>query len=237
MTTEQIVSIVKALTELLGVLLWPAIILYVLKRFSKPLSEFFSNLSELSFKAPGMEATLKGKQVEAAAAIGAAVAVRTMDGSPPEATLNAAKAAASAVTDAITPRTMRRLEGATVLWVDDQPANNQYERQALEALGMRIVLSTSTDDALLKTQQRAFDAIISDMGRPPDARAGYTLLDALRARGDQTPFIIYASSRAPEHVREAREHGAIGCTNQPNEFIEMVLSVMGQGVSRKAQSA
>jgi DNA-binding NtrC family response regulator len=103
--------------------------------------------------------------------------------------------------------------------------------------GTLFVLSTSTDDALAKTQNRTFDAIISDMGRPPDPRAGYTLLDALRNRGDQTPFVIYAGSRAPEHVAESQRHGAVGCTNLPQELIELVLSALGRSSKRSGQSA
>ncbi len=124
------------------------------------------------------------------------------------------------------PRAQRRLQGARILWVDDRPDNNRFERQALEALGIDIDLSTSTDDALGKIRRRSYDLIISDMGRPPDARAGYTLLDQLHSSGNQIPFVIYASSRAPEHVRESREHGAIGCTNSPQELIAMVTAAL-----------
>lgn len=85
------------------------------------------------------------------------------------------------------------------------------------------MLATSTDKALEHISRKRFDIIISDMGRPPDSRAGYTLLDKLRADGDTTPFIIYASSRAPRHVAESRQHGAIGCTNNANELFRMVL--------------
>jgi CheY-like chemotaxis protein len=113
-----------------------------------------------------------------------------------------------------------------VLWVDDNPDNNIYERQSLEALGVRFVLSTSTDDALNKVKNQRFDAIISDMGRPPDRTAGYTLLDALRSSGDRTPFIIYAGSRSPEHQAESRRRGAAGCTNRATELFEMVLSAL-----------
>jgi CheY-like chemotaxis protein len=112
--------------------------------------------------------------------------------------------------------------------VDDRPDNNIYERQALEALGMNFVLATSTEDALKKIARQRFDAIISDMGRPPDSRAGYTLLDKLRSSGDQTPFVIYAGSRDPDHVEESRRYGAIGCTNNANELFEMVLIALGR---------
>jgi CheY-like chemotaxis protein len=236
-TNSQFVAVVESITKLLGVLIWPAVILYILKRFSSPLSDFFSNLSEFSFKAPGMEATAKRKQVEAAAALGAAVAKRAVEVGQTENILEEAKAAAGAVADVVTPRNLERLGESTVLWVDDRPENNQYERQALEAFGVRFVLSTSTDDALAKTHNRTFDAIISDMGRPPDPRAGYTLLDALRNRGDQTPFVIYAGSRAPEHVAESQRHGAVGCTNRPQELIELVLSALGRSSKRSGKSA
>ena len=112
------------------------------------------------------------------------------------------------------------------MWVDDRPGNNVFETQALEALGIQVEISTSTDDALEKIAWRSYDLVISDMGRPPDARAGYTLLDKLRKAGNQTPFVIYASSRAPDHVREAREHGAIGSTNRPQELVEMVTTAL-----------
>jgi DNA-binding NtrC family response regulator len=69
--------------------------------------------------------------------------------------------------------------------------------------------------------------IISDMGRPPDQRAGYTLLDKLRERGDRTPFVIYAGSRDPDHVKEARKRGAIGCTNSAQELILLVSRALG----------
>jgi len=212
------------------------VIFYVLKRFSSPLSDFLGNLSEFSFKTPGMEATAKRKQVEAAAAIGALVATRAGESGQSENILEVAKAAAGAVANVVTARNLQRLGESTVLWVDDRPDNNRYERQTLEALGVRFVLSTSTDDALAKTQHRTFDAIISDMGRPPDSKAGYTLLDSLRKRGDQTPFIIYTGSRNPEHVAEALRHGALGCTNRPQELIELVLSALGRSANRSGNS-
>ena len=109
-----------------------------------------------------------------------------------------------------------------VLWVDDNPNNNVYVRRALEAIGARFVLSETTSDALNILAHRSFGAIISDMGRREGPREGYVLLDALRARGDQTPLFFYASSNAPEHKRETRDHGGQGCTNDGQELFDMV---------------
>lgn len=114
-----------------------------------------------------------------------------------------------------------------ILWVDDRPSNNRYEAAALTSLGMHVQLSTSTDDALGKIATHGrFDVIISDMGRPPDPQAGYTLLDTLRRGGDSTPFVIYAASRSPEHFDAAVRRGAAGCTNQPDELIELVSNAL-----------
>ena len=147
------------------------------------------------------------------------------EGATPASAANAAKDAAQAV-EVVNARTLRRIVGSQVLWVDDRPDNNNYVRHALEALGVRFVISTSTDDALSKLKTQYFDAIISDMGRPPDVRAGYTLLDKLRSSGNQIPFIIYGRSRAPEDQAEARRRGAVGCTNNANELFEMVVSAL-----------
>jgi CheY-like chemotaxis protein len=93
----------------------------------------------------------------------------------------------------------------------------------MEKYNITFTLARSTDEALGQLADQKFDAIISDMGRPPDGRAGYTLLRALRSRGNQTPFFIYAGSRKPEHVAEAFRRGAQGAANIPSELISMVL--------------
>ena len=228
MSVDDIVKLFDAITKLLNVLIWPAILLFILIRFGRDLREFFSSLGELSLKGAGFEASLKRKQAEVAAALSAAAASKPDGDKTHESVAKEAMIAADVVADFVTPRTIRRASRSTVLWVDDNPNNNSYERQALEALGVSFVLAISTDEALKKISRQRFDAIISDMGRPPDARAGYTLLDKLRSDGDQTPFIIYASSRDPEHVAESRRHGAIGCTNNANELFEMILSALGR---------
>ncbi len=230
MTVDDIVKLFDAITKLLNVLIWPGLILFILVRFGRDLREFFSSLGELSLKGAGFEASLKRKQAEVVAALSAAAASKPDEDKTRENVAKEAMIAADVVAEVVTPRAIRRASRSIVLWVDDNPNNNNYERQALEALGVSFILAQSTDEALRQTSRQRFDAIISDMGRPPDSRAGYTLLDKLRSSGDQTPFIIYAGSRALEHVMESRRHGAIGCTNNPNELFEMVLSALGRAV-------
>ena len=61
-----------------------------------------------------------------------------------------------------------KLNGAKVLWVDDNPFNIGYPKHALEVLGIQFTMSASTGEALEKIHRQKYDVIISDMGRPPD---------------------------------------------------------------------
>jgi len=230
MTPQDSLSVAKLAVDLVQVLVWPVIVVFILLYFGKALRQFASSLGEFSFKAAGVEATAKRQQIEAAAFLGAAAASRPAGPlGTGQASAEDARDIAGVVAEKVTPRAVRQLSGTRILWVDDRPDNNSYERQALEALGIRFTLSMSTDDALEKTRVSRYDAIISDMGRPPDPRAGYTLLDALRKRGDATRFVIYAGSNAPEHKAEARSHGAIGSTSRAQELFELVLSALTAG--------
>jgi CheY-like chemotaxis protein len=228
MSAEQVVALIKVVAELLGVLVWPAVAVFVLVRFGPGLRDFFGHLGEFSVKAAGVEATAKRRQAEAAVALGAAVAKSTAAAAEtPAQAAGRARDVADVIAQRVNPRTIREARGRRVLWVDDRPQNNVLERRALEALGIEFDLSTSTDDALERLATGKYDAVISDMGRPPDSRAGYTLLTKMRERGIRTPFIIYASSNAPEDKQEARRRGALDCTNRADELFELVLSALG----------
>ena len=113
-----------------------------------------------------------------------------------------------------------------ILWVDDRPENNTYEREAFEAIGLQFTLSLSTDDAFDQLSQNKYSVIISDMGRREGPREGYVLLDRLRKEGDLTPLLFYAASNAPQHIQETLEHGGQGCTNNPRDLFEMVTKAV-----------
>ena len=113
-----------------------------------------------------------------------------------------------------------------ILWVDDRPDNNVYERRAFESLGVTFTLALSTREALDLLSKKRFGAIISDMGREEGPREGYVLLDAIRSRDNQTPFFIYAGSNSARHKREAEMHGAQGSTNNPSELFDAVRQVL-----------
>jgi hypothetical protein len=115
------------------------------------------------------------------------------------------------------------LAGARVLWVDDTPDSVFYERDALELAGIATIWVGSTGEALNLLAGNKFDVVISDMGRHENSKAGYDLLESMRQKSDYTPFIIYSSSRLPEHITGVLERGGGGATNDPAELFELVL--------------
>ena len=119
---------------------------------------------------------------------------------------------------AFVPTTYDNLTGKSVLWVDDNPGNNELAVRALRKFPLEVEQATSTDAALAALDRRPFNLIISDMGRGTDVRAGYGLLKQLRDRGSQIPFFIFSSSDTPEFRREAAERGAQLSTNDMLEL-------------------
>lgn len=113
-----------------------------------------------------------------------------------------------------------------ILWVDDHPENNTYGRVAFERSGIEVINATSTKQALDWLKITPVSVIISDMGRKEGLREGYVLLDMLRKAGNKTPFIIFAGSREKEHIRETFRRGGQGCTNDFEELLSMVKSIL-----------
>jgi CheY-like chemotaxis protein len=225
MWTDKVVPWTEAFTRLISVLIWPVLIAYVLKRFGGSIGNFLDNLGAITLRGGGFEATASRQQ--AAAALAAASLAWPTEDKAPHATANAARQAIQTVGD-LSQAAIRRIAGALILWVDDEPDNDINERLALESFGVRFVLATTTEDGLKRAATTRFDVVISDMARGADQRAGYTLLAGLRASGNAVPFIIYASSRLPAHVAEAKAAGALGCTNRATELFELVLTAIDQ---------
>lgn len=204
------------ITGLIGVLVWPALVVVVVVLFRKPLTNLLSG--SLTVKGPGgLEISASSRQ-QAAAALTQATAAK---GAPPmdqKTALDHVDAAA---------RTLQDIGGrARLLWVDDHPSTNLHEATALEAVGIDVELSPSTEDALERIQRNRYDVIVSDMERLQQPQAGYDLLQKLRSAGVHTPFIVYAPTGRPERFDEAVRHGAEGWADTPAQLMQMVLAAV-----------
>lgn len=88
------------------------------------------------------------------------------------------------------PEGGRWLNGASVLWVDDNPDGNHHERRILRMLGISVVPALSNDEALELLEDHAFDLVISDIDRG-GGETGVALPAKLRRAGVDVPVLFY----------------------------------------------
>ena len=158
--------------------------------------------------------------LEAAAALGAAAA---KDAKNSGGLLNLS--AISAVASQAVIRNYNSVEKKMILWIDDNPDNNIYERQAFQKVGYQIFLAKNSNEALTIIDNEAISVIISDFKRDDDAESGYNLLDKIRKNGIKVPFFFYSSSANQKYIEEAMRRGAQGETNNANDLFKMVTAL------------
>jgi CheY-like chemotaxis protein len=123
----------------------------------------------------------------------------------------------------------------TVLWVDDNPANNLFEMGKLREAGFLVRQVGSTDEAVAALEEKhdEFDLLITDMHRKEGgderAEAGIQLIEWLRRfEGNkqlpEIPAIVYCSAWAVRTFgSKALARGATGVTASTTELLTMVL--------------
>ena len=84
MDADSTAKLLDAATKLLGALVWPAVIGYVILRFGPKIGDFISSMGEVALKEAGFEASAKRRQNEAAAALVAASTSRPEAGAMPD---------------------------------------------------------------------------------------------------------------------------------------------------------
>lgn len=114
----------------------------------------------------------------------------------------------------------------SILWVDDHPENNTYGREYFDSNGIEVIPVLSTQQALRYLENYNVDIIISDMKRKEGAFEGYALLDTLREKGNETPFIIFCGERRKEFIEETIKHGGQGLTNDFSELFNIVTKIL-----------
>jgi CheY-like chemotaxis protein len=227
MTDDKLTQIIEAIAILLQAIGWPLVAVFVVVYFGDSIKRIMKNVSEFTLKAgpTGVEATVKRK-IEAAAFLGAASAQKKFpfpDSPPPTEVEDEAHDIAETIDRASHPQVTEQLVTKRVLWVDDRLEENFYEKKCFESLGIQFSFCRDTEEAIEKLKFHQYHAIISDLERPPDETAGYTLLQRMRQAGFYMPYIIYDRAILAQHKSEARQLGANGTTKDPHELFELVL--------------
>jgi CheY-like chemotaxis protein len=164
-----------------------------------------------------------GEQLEVAVALGAASARYQDTSADPEETGREARRLANRVARLITPATLLNARTRRILWVEDRNEAGTFEREALQSLGFVVVVAGTTAEAIAAVERDGFDVIVSDMCRPPDFRAGFTLLGQLRRYNIAVPYILYSRAATPDQQAEAWKRGASGLVSRPSDLVALVI--------------
>lgn len=115
------------------------------------------------------------------------------------------------------------VQGAQILWVDDEPDNNHLEARPLQDAGATIVFARSTREAIDQAQRMRFDLVISDIVRGNDASAGLHMTRELAASGLNAPVIFYVGQ-----AKKPVPADAFGITDRPDELLHLVLDALAR---------
>ena len=113
----------------------------------------------------------------------------------------------------------KAIRGARILWIDDRPENNIWERRFLENLGVVCVNVVTTRSAVAHLAAESFDIIISDIAREDRSRAGIEALPAIRAVEPSKPLLFYVGQVS----LAGTPRDAQGIADDPNELLHLVL--------------
>lgn len=120
-----------------------------------------------------------------------------------------------------------------ILWVDDNPDNNKHEATYFENRDYGVYSALTTEDALTLLRLYHYDVVISDMGRGDDPLAGLRLLEAMRAAGNETPFILYTIISNEAKQQLIQEKGGLTVTIEPEVLFETVTNLSLQTSSNR----
>lgn len=127
-------------------------------------------------------------------------------------------------------KTLRKIAGGTVLWVDDVPFNNRLEVRALQVRGVLVDVATSNEEAVAFARKGDYDLVLSDIGRPAGEETGVKLPARLRAADLRCPIAFYVGK-----VEGDRAPSGDPVFDRPTplfEFIAKALAGKGAGADK-----
>ncbi len=132
-----------------------------------------------------------------------------------------------------TPRSVQeddesvRLDGVTVLVIEDQPDSRGLLRLVLERGHATVVTARSADEALPLVAREKPDIILCDVGMPD--KDGYDFIAELRRRDDATPALaVTAFARTEDKIRAlaAGFHAHVAKPVEPAELLATVATFL-----------
>lgn len=117
------------------------------------------------------------------------------------------------------------LQGAKILWMDDEPETLIEERLLIGQLGISIDFFTKCSEAISKLEKYGYDLIISDIKykNSNGMMVKNNLLEEMVKKKIDIPLIYYISNYDKERGTPAH---AFGITERPDQLLHLILDVI-----------
>lgn len=118
-----------------------------------------------------------------------------------------------------------------ILVVDDEEANRSILEQFLHRLQYKVDLCKDGHEALVRLRDHAYEIIFADVNMPN--MTGVDLLQTLREKGDQTPFVMITGFPSITLAVETMKKGATDFLTKPFrlEHIEHIVTRISKEIS------
>ena len=126
------------------------------------------------------------------------------------------------------------LTGLRILWVDDNPANNETLMRLLSDRGAEVTAVETGGEAGEAVEAGRVDLLVSDIGRGDRPKAGFEDLEKLQQAGYTGPAVFYASYVSVPRRNSAKKLGA-SITTVPEELLRIVADIAAR--SRSSEPA
>jgi two-component system OmpR family response regulator len=110
-----------------------------------------------------------------------------------------------------------------ILVVDDEAPVREMIEDALSLAGYKTLAASDGLEALNRLRTSKVDLIVSDINMPK--LDGFQLLESLRLKGDNTPFVLLTASKERPHLSTGFRLGADDFIAKPFGIEELALRV------------
>ncbi len=115
------------------------------------------------------------------------------------------------------------IEGARLLWIDDNPEFNNDETKVLRKLGITVDTATTSDEARKMLSRFNYDAILSDMKREGKEDEGTKFLESLK-KTRMFRYTIFYVGHVDDKLPVPKE--AFNITDRPDKLLHLVMDVL-----------
>jgi len=141
---------------------------------------------------------------------------------------------------AVSPRTIARGNGESILLVDDQPEVLATTKRILEQIGYNVTALTNPLQAveLIESEPRKFRTVVSDLNMP--AMSGLDMIAQIRQTRSDLPIILLSGFITDEHRKRSAMDPALRFLDKPARVVDLAnamrFSLQGPGTNAPSES-